>query len=115
MKIIYKEITVSAQEVADVFIEKIKVFEIEADAENDFCNKFDFEHEWEIDGKKLTIFFFGRLAGYVTNDKIGDEPDSYKIESRYILYNEFAAYFDGDDVKINENEIFEIINKSIEL
>lgn len=115
MEIIYKQIQVPAQEVADVFIKKIKTFDVEPDGSGEFSNKFDFEHDWEIDGKTLSIFFFGRLSGLVVNDKFGDEPDSFELESRSFDYNEFAAYFDGDDVTINDSEIFEIIEKEVTL
>lgn len=115
MEITYKEISVTAQEVADVFIEKIKSFDINCEENGDFSNKFDFEHEWTIDGKLLTIFFYGRLAGYCRNDKLGDEPDYFEIETRFIEYHEFAAFFDGDDVKINDCEIYDLIEKGIEI
>lgn len=115
MEIICKEISVTAEEVADVFIGKIESFDIDTDADGDFNNKFDFEHEFKIGEDSLIIYFFGKLSGNVKNDKLGDEPDTFEIESRYFEYQEFAAYLNGDDVKINEDEIIGLIEKAIQI
>ena len=105
------------EEAASKIAAIINDLEIFPDADGDFSQRYEV---WFADSvricnetKEITVDMTGALAGKITNDSIGDEPEYSKIAERYIVYGDLRCCINGAEIEFNSDEIYELIEKKV--